>query len=861
MQAVQLLKKIFRQRDRGQIPFAELFKRFQDILEKNNAAMELIADMDGKMGGDFVFDRKYLSDSVRKLKELVLANAYDLNFITNNQFLAIYDIIEKLAKELEVELSGQMVIRETRRIYYFHEIDEGMEDTVGYKAYNLSKMVNLPKIDFPNGFVAAISCYRDYLAYNNLFDKIASLIEAYRKEEKSVESVSTAIQLMVLGGDIPPNVRREILNAINKTCHGKVEESYFSVRSSAVGEDGEMSFAGLHDSFLNVRSGELLSAFKKVLASLYNPASLAYRLKMNLFQMEMAMPVLYQTMVVSRTAGVLYTLDPNNPDRPECILSGNWGLGMVVVEGQAAVDTFYVSRHTPHAVTNQKISSKKWMLAPLKTGQARKVPGEIQDKPCLSPQEAASIVEAGLILERFFKKPLDVEWSIDESGMLWIIQARALKVSHTKHTLREDLSDVLKAHRILLKDQGMIAYRGIGAGPVRIIAAGDDLTDFPAGSVLVSRYAPPRLAEIIPRASAIITDIGTTTGHMATVAREFKVPTIMGAETATQVLKPDQLITVDAERKVIYEGRIEELLHHQLLEESAFEVTQEFQVLRRILKKIAPLYLTDPNAPEFNPRACRTFHDIMRFVHEKAFQTLLQTGSNPRAFLKRGGKRLKSQIPLDLILIDLGGGISREADSQTHVSPDQITSVPMQTIWAGLSSPGTWNMDPIPVDFKGMMSSVTRTQSSDALGNNLPGVNLGVIGTDYVNLSLPLGYHFTVVEAAVGSRPENNYISFRFAGGVTDITRRSRRATLLQTILEQAGFKVHVTGDLVNARAIDLTDKQIRRNLYLIGRLIGFTRQLDVMLKHDADIERYLAKFINQAKPPEEDQPSNDKEG
>ena len=68
---------------------------------------------------------------------------------------------------------------------------------------------------------------------------------------------------MILGGEIPPNIRREILNAANKVCHGKPEGCYFSVRSSAVGEDGDLSFAGLHDSYLNVRFGELLSAFKK----------------------------------------------------------------------------------------------------------------------------------------------------------------------------------------------------------------------------------------------------------------------------------------------------------------------------------------------------------------------------------------------------------------------------------------------------------------------------------------------------------------------------------------------------------------------------------------------------------------------
>jgi pyruvate,water dikinase len=102
------------------------------------------------------------------------------------------------------------------------------------------------------------------------------------------------------------------------------------------------------------------------------------------------------------------------------------------------------------------------------------------------------------------------------------------------------------------------------------------------------------------------------------------------------------------------------------------------------------------------------------------------------------------------------------------------------------------------------------------------------------------------VEASTGPLPRNNYIFFRFVGGVTDITRRSRRAILLMTILEEVGFKVKVNGDLVIARAIDLTEEQMSNYLRLIGRLIGFTRQLDVLLKNDRDIDSYLEKLMSQ---------------
>ena len=235
----------------------------------------------------------------------------------------------------------------------------------------------------------------------------------------------------------------------------------------------------------------------------------------------------------------------------------------------------------------------------------------------------------------------------------------------------------------------------------------------------------------------------------------------------------------------------------------------------------------------------------MRFMHEVAFQTLAQIGQDPRAFLRRGGKRLRASLPLDLILIDLGGGIADEAQAQTQVDPDQITSIPMRAIWRGLTSPNAWNMEPIPVDFQGLMSSVTRTRSTDVLGDTLPGVNLAILAADYVDLSLPLGYHLTVIEAGAGPRPERNFISFRFVGGVTDIIRRSRRAKLLEEILERAGFKVSVNGDLVVARAIDLTHEQLMDGLDLMGRLVGFTRQLDVLLKSDTDVSYFTERFNN----------------
>ena len=830
---------------RQPVSFTDIFVRFHQILDENNQAMEMIAEMEDKLGGDYVFDRKFLEDAVTKIEAVIQRSAYNLNYITNNKYLDIYEVIEELAKILRQELSGQLVIQGGRNILALDEIPEAMDEAVGNKAYNLSRIAGLPEIQVPAGFVVTVKGFRNYLAYNNLFNQIESLLDSCRQDVSSQESISNKIRLLILGGDIPPDLRRDILRAAEKICPKNPESGLYSVRSSAVGEDGELSFAGMHDSFLKVPFRELLSSFKKVLAGLYNPVSLEYRVTRQVHCTDMAMPVLYQVMAPCRVAGVCYTIDPNAPHEEVSLLTASWGLGRTVVEGSGGVDSFRVSRNPPNNILESRLGQKTKMVSPRASGQTKDVPAELQNVACLTPEEASSIVETALIMERFFKRPLDIEWCLDEEGRLWILQARPLGLSGVGRARSPALKNLLQRHQVLMENQGVIAYRGVGAGQVWLADNVENLGNFPSGAVLVSHFALPILARAIPRASAVITDMGSPTGHMATVAREFRVPTIVDAGLATEILKPGQEITVDAERNVVYEGRINELLHHQLLERSSFETTYEFRLLRRLLKRIAPLTLVDPDGANFNTSGCQTFHDVMRFIHEKSIQSLVQVAEDPGALLARGGKRLKVQIPLNLILIDIGGGLVESAGKSGWVTPEEITSVPMKALWAGMGSPDAWSTEPISADFKGFMSSVTRTQAAAVAGNPYAGLNVAVLGSQYLNLTLRVGYHFTVVDANVGQQSDKNNIFFRFIGGATDISRRSRRAALLTSILEKLGFKAEGKGDLVIARTANFTQEQTEKHLYLLGRLIGFVRQLDILMTEDNAVDVYFQKFMS----------------
>ncbi|MEJ2058328.1 MAG: PEP/pyruvate-binding domain-containing protein, partial [Desulfofustis sp.] len=712
-------------RESNHIPFPELFIHFQEILEANNRTMEIIADMEDKLSGQYVFDSKYMQDSVAAVEQTVLQSAYNFNFITDNRYFDIYQVIEDLMRKLKLELAGQLIIPSGQTVLPLGEIQEAMDEAVGNKAFNLFRVMNLPQTRVPGSFVVSIAGFHKFLAFNNLFEKIDNL-----------------------------------------------------------------RFAGLHDSFLNVPFRELLSCYKKVLASMFTPGSLEYRINRQVPLNEMAMAVLYQEIIPGTISGVAYTLDPNSPQEPVCLLGANWGLGKVVVEGSSSVDLFRVSRKQPYAILESRINEKKWMMDVSEASPGTRVQKELQNLPCLTPDQISGIVETALIIERFFKRPLDIEWCIDDQNRLVILQARPLGIHRQGKARSPELSALLRKQRVLLKEQGIIAYRGVGSGPVWIVDDKESIEHFPSGAVLVARYAIPLLSRALPRACAVITDVGSPTGHMATVAREFQIPTIVDTGNATTVLQNGREITVDAERNTVYEGRIDELLHHQLLDKPLFETRYEFQILRRLLRRLSPLTLVDPEDPGFTAKGCKTFHDVIRFMHEKSIQALLQITQQPSALMSRGGKRLKTRIPLNLILIDIGGGLDESTEKSGWVTPDKIISQPMKALWSGMDSENTWDTAPISADFKGLMSGVTRTQASVVAGQTLTGLNIAVLGANYMNLTLRVGYHFTVVDALMGSKPEKNTIFFRFVGGATDISRRSRRATLLVYILEKIGFKV-----------------------------------------------------------------------
>jgi pyruvate,water dikinase len=377
------------------------------------------------------------------------------------------------------------------------------------------------------------------------------------------------------------------------------------------------------------------------------------------------------------------------------------------------------------------------------------------------------------------------------------------------------------------------------------IGTGVDVDGVPPGAVLVAHAPSPHYAPLLAHASAIVTTVGSPTGHLATMAREYRVPMVVATGDAARVLQPGMDVTVDAEENVIYEGLVHELVHYHLSRRRTDADFEEFRALRRLLRRIAPLNLTDPAAESFRARNCRTCHDVVRFAHEMAVRELMEmpglTAQDRRRFLRR----VKLPIPLDLDALDLGGGITDAPGGPVPV--EAITSAPLAALLGPLCA--SWRTEPVRLDMQSFLASATRSMSVAAPETSQVRPNLAVVTHDYLNLHLHLGYHYNMVDCRVTDTPEDNYAYFRFHGGVTELTRRSRRVRTIAAIMQEYGFGVETRGDMVVGRLRGTSREMMRERIEMIGRLIGYTRQLDVLMRHEGSVQEFTRNFCSGAAP------------
>lgn len=833
--------QIFRRKEQSSVPFKVLFADFKKSLELNNLILDLIADANDKLSGDYIFDEQYIHTICRQLTDLVRELIVIINHLTGQKYSDLFLSFHHIEEDLEAVLRGKILFPVKQFILPYAEVSRAHIDAVGGKNAHIAEIGSLLNLKIPAGFAITTAAFMAFWEENKLEGTVSEIKRQWRKKEIGVQVAAGRIQQAILRGVLPKRLEQDIINAavdiVDRQKDG--DALCFAVRSSALGEDDVASFAGQYRSCLSIPLSQLPTAYREVLASLYTPEVMEYRLNKDFRPEEIMMAVACQLMVPAVASGVLYTHDPVHPETQSLIINSAWGLGEPIVSGEVPTDHFVLERRAGHVVSAMAIVRKDESLVLQGCGGVGSQPvrEDQRTEPSLKNQHLQELAEIGLQLEKYFKRPQDVEFAVDHRGQVIVLQSRQLHLQHKRPPRACDLTGLSSKYPVLMSGTGIAAMEGVATGPVWMMGRDGDLQDFPMGGILVARYASPQLAQVIHKAAGFISDIGSTTGHLATVAREFRVPALFNLDTATDVLTSGEVITLDTECLTIYKGEVPELNYYTIQEEPIEEM-YEYRLLRRVLKKIEPLNLFDPNGDNFTPKGCKTYHDLTRFVHEKAVETIIDISFYHAHHRNTQAGQLVWEYPLDLILIDVGGGIKGEHEK--GIRPEQISSVPMQELLRGMSSPGIWDMSPSKVDFTSFMSSLTRTAPTRHTRPEDVGRNLAVISAEYTSINFRLGYHFTVIDAYISERVLDNHIYFRFSGGVTATTRRLRRTRLLAEVLAHYDFLCEVKGDMVVARLKRMDKKSMLKRLFLLGLLVGFTRQLDVKMIHDAKIQEYF---------------------
>ena len=457
----------------------------------------------------------------------------------------------------------------------FSEVGIGDVSTVGGKNASLGEMVQhltAQGVRVPDGFATTASAFRKFIEDNGLLAPIRATLDRFRQGATTLAEAGRKVRSLILEGSFSADISDDICSSYDRLAKeiGTAEPSV-AVRSSATAEDlGMASFAGQHESFLNVRGKPaLLDACRRCYASLFTDRAISYRELKGFDHLDIAVSVGVQYMVRSDLAGsgVMFTLDTETGFPDLVVISAAWGLGETVVQGLVDPDKYTVFKPLLATagvcpIIEKSIGSKaRKMIYSRRPGQPTRLVRTPRDERAgcvLDDREIIELARGAVSIEAHYGRPMDIEWAKDgETDSLFILQARPETVQSGRSGKTFDHFTLTQKGRPLAK--GAAIGGSIVAGRACFIRSSRDIEHFADGAILVTGVTNPDWVPIMKRAAGIVTDHGGTTSHAAIVSRELGVPAIIGTGNGTKVLRDGQEITLccaEGDKGTVYDGAL-----------------------------------------------------------------------------------------------------------------------------------------------------------------------------------------------------------------------------------------------------------------------------------------------------------------
>lgn len=470
----------------------------------------------------------------------------------------------------------------TEYIRWFRELSLTDLPLVGGKNASLGEMFQQLTplgVRVPDGFAVTAPANKDALDAADAWPELHRLLDNLDKTDvTALAKVGARAREIVYGAPMPKAVEQQVREAWRTLKAASGDDLSVAVRSSATAEDlPTASFAGQHDTYLNIQGEEMLiDAIKRCQASLFTDRAISYRIDNGFDHFKVFLSVTVMQMVRSDQAssGVVFTIDTESGHPDVVFITGAWGLGENVVQGTVDPDEFYVHKPTFkqgfRSVLSKSLGEKQVQMvyAPGRTREPvinRPTPKADRKRFCLSDADVLVLADAAIKIEDHYsqlagvRRAMDIEWAKNgPDGEIFIVQARPETAISQRNALM--LEEYVLDGTASVRATGRSVGAKIAAGKIRVVNNAAQLAAFKPGEVLVADTTTPDWEPVMKTAAAIVTNRGGRTCHAAIVARELGIPAVVGAEHASEVLKDGELVTVScAEGAVgrVYEGAVD----------------------------------------------------------------------------------------------------------------------------------------------------------------------------------------------------------------------------------------------------------------------------------------------------------------
>ena len=408
-------------------------------------------------------------------------------------------------------------------------------DRFGPKGANLAALcqAGLPT---PGGFCVDAEAYRLQISALGLEESARGVFAT--EDGPQARRYALDMKLGLMDKPIAPEIEAQLLVAWRQL----VAESGtpIAVRSSALVEDRYgSSFAGQFESFLDLENEtEFLTAVRSCWAALWMTRALRYMATHDIDPAETAMGLIIQPLVQARAAGGALSQTAGG----DLLINATPGLGAAIAQGEVTPDRYVLDRN---AVLKETVAAPTQYHAlscahrPALAPRNRKVAD-----PCLTPAQATELGQYVLQIEKQMGMAVEIEWAMDDKGFK-LLQSRPLHLEPEQ----QHVSDEPWQGQPHLR--GQPAGAGWTSGPACVINCECELTRVAPGSILVTKMAGPALSQILQRVAGVVAELGGSTSHLASLARERGIPMVLGADNATQRIPEGSMVSVNGVSGVV----------------------------------------------------------------------------------------------------------------------------------------------------------------------------------------------------------------------------------------------------------------------------------------------------------------------